>query len=188
MISLLARAGRSPKAGRGWLAAALVFLALGLALALCLPAAASADPDEAAGPPVVKIINFTADWCPNCQILDPRIAEALEQFSSAEIGYVELDLTQAKRADPAAQEAAIRAAIEQAGRHQAGYLWDWYGGLTGISVLISADNGEPISCLTRALSVEQIVFRLQEAVILSRRAPPGRRKPSGPDCPAPGAL
>ena len=72
-----------------------------------------------------------------------------------------------------------------AGNHKAGYLWDWYGGVTGIAVVIAADNGEPITCFMRSLDVKQIQDRLKLAKILAERAPPGRRKPEGPDCPAP---
>lgn len=138
--------------------------------------------------PVIKLINFTADWCPNCRIIDPRIAEALERFPEGEIEYVELDMTETRRTSPAVRDQTIADAIMLAGEHKAAYLWDWYGGLTGISVIISADNGEPISCIMRPLDVEDIEYRLTEARILSQRKPAGQRKPNGPDCPAPGSL
>ena len=152
--------------------------------ALFVAFAALAAP-VAAAQPIIKVINFTADWCPNCQIVDPRLAEAISRFPEGEIEYVELDLTQTRRTDEDTKAQVIREAIATADRHGAGYLWDWYGGLTGISVIISADNGEPISCVMRVLEVDDIAYRLTEAKILSLRAPAGRRKPNGPDCPAP---
>lgn len=152
-------------------------------IAALLVALAGAAP--AAADPVVKVINFTADWCPNCRVVDPRIAEALTRFPDGEIDYVELDLTGARGGDQERKLAVFADAIRLAERHQAGYLWDWYGGVTGLSAIIAADNGEPISCINRALSVDQIEFRLKEASILARKAPPGARKPDGPDCPAP---
>ncbi|MCI4644331.1 MAG: thioredoxin family protein [Hyphomonadaceae bacterium] len=151
------------------------------ALIAVLAPAASAEP-------VIKLINFTADWCPNCRIIDPRIAEALERFPAGEIEYVELDMTAARRASPAVRDQVLADAIMLAGEHKAAYLWDWYGGLTGISVIISADTGEPISCVMRPMEVSDIEFRLLEAKILSLRLPAGERKPDGPDCPAPGSL
>ena len=36
----------------------------------------------ASADPVVTVINFTADWCPNCQILNPRLDEAIEAFDA----------------------------------------------------------------------------------------------------------
>ncbi len=139
-------------------------------------------PAWAIAQPVIKIINFTADWCPNCLILNPRIDEARDSFEPGLIEQVNLDMTDARGGE---KMNVYADAIRLADMHQAGYLWDWYGGATGIAVIISADNGEPISCLNRALSVEQITARLNEALILAERAPAGRRRPNGPDCPPP---
>ncbi|NBC20892.1 MAG: thiol reductase thioredoxin [Alphaproteobacteria bacterium] len=135
--------------------------------------------------PVIKVINFTADWCPNCRIVDPRIDEAIARFPDGQIELVELDMTDTKRAGDEKKLRVFADAIRLADRHQAAYLWDWYGGVTGLSAIISADNGEPISCINRALSVDEIEFRLNEAKILTLKAPAGRRKPRGPDCPPP---
>lgn len=150
---------------------------LGLALAIFTPLARAE--------PVVKIINFTADWCPNCQIVDPRIAEVLERQTEGEFEYIELDMTETKRTDEDTRNRVLAEAIRTADAHQAGYLWDWYGGYTGIAVLIAADNGEPISCVNRVMDVDEIDFRFAEARILALRAPAGARKPQGPDCPPP---
>ncbi|MEM1086851.1 MAG: thioredoxin domain-containing protein [Pseudomonadota bacterium] len=136
--------------------------------------------------PILRIINFTADWCPNCRVLDPRMAEALEAFPDGEIEMVNLDMTNARAGQ---DEITIinthNEAIRLADSVRAGYLWDWYGGRTGIATVIAADNGEPITCFMRVLSVKQIEDRLKLARILALRAPPGQRKPQGPDCPAP---
>lgn len=147
-------------------------------------AAPFAQADEARDP-VVKVINFTADWCPNCRIVDPRIDEAIARFPQGEIELVRLDLTDTRRTDMETTNRTIVDAIRLADSHQAGYLWDWYGGNTGISVIISADNGEPISCVMAMMDVDDIEYRLTEARILTLRAPAGRRKPQGPDCPPP---
>ncbi len=140
----------------------------------------------AAAEPTLKIINFTADWCPNCQILNPEIQTALTEFPTGEIALIPLDLTKAGRHATAEEKAnAWYAAIQTADRHQAGYLWDWYGGITGLATIISADNGEPIACFNRLLDADAIEGRLREALIISRRRPPGRRMPGGAECPPP---
>ncbi|MEM7460833.1 MAG: thioredoxin family protein, partial [Pseudomonadota bacterium] len=46
---------------------------------------------------VVKVINFTADWCPNCQILNPRLNEAIEAFPAGSVERVDLDVTRIRR-------------------------------------------------------------------------------------------
>ena len=159
---------------------AAVALAVSLAGAQTAPQTATADTA-----PVVKVINFTADWCPNCRIIDPRIDEAIARFPEGRIELVELDMTETRRGGDENRLRVFADAIRLADSHQAGYLWDWYGGVTGLSAIISADNGEPISCINRTLSVDEIAFRLKEAQVLALKAPPGGRKPQGPDCPAP---
>lgn len=157
-------------------------LAALVALGLCAPQARA----DQAGEPILKIVNFTADWCPNCQILNPRMDEAVARFAPGEIEIVDLDLTAAtRRADEETRQRATIDAIRAADRHQAGYLWDWYGGITGLAAIVAADTGEPIACMNRALSVDQIETRLEHARILALKAPAGARKPEGPDCPPP---
>lgn len=136
--------------------------------------------------PILKIINFTAEWCPNCRVLNPEIDAALMDVPAGEVELVNLDMTRAgRRATEPERNAAFADAIRLANAHKATYLWDWYGGVTGIAVIISADNGEPISCINRLLDADQIEARLIEASILSKRREPGTRMPEGPDCPPP---
>lgn len=140
----------------------------------------------ASAQPVIKIINFTAEWCPNCQILNPAMKNVLTQFPEGEIELVNLDMTHAGRGSTEEQRLRVYAdAIRLADSHQSGYLWDWYGGVTGIAAIVSADNGEPISCVNRALNEDAIAARLREAKIISLRRTPGTRRPDGPDCPPP---
>ena len=140
----------------------------------------------ASAEPVLKIINFTADWCPNCQILNPRMDEAIAQFPDGSIERVDLDMTDARRGTPPLDVAKVHTdAMLRADAHKAGYLWNWYGGVTGIAVVIAADNGEPISCFLRTLETQDIANRLKLAKILAERGTPGARKPQGPDCPPP---
>ena len=134
----------------------------------------------------LKIINFTADWCPNCQILNPRMDEAITAFNAGSIERIDLDMTKARRGGSVLEIAGVHtAARDRAAQHKAGYLWNWYGGVTGIAVVISADNGEPLTCFMRTLSTEDIQSRLRLALLLAEHGTPGRRKPEGPDCPPP---
>ncbi|MCR9270562.1 MAG: thioredoxin domain-containing protein [Hyphomonadaceae bacterium] len=136
--------------------------------------------------PVLKVINFTADWCPNCQILNPRLDRAIDAFEAGSIERVDLDVTAIRRNSSRIERAAVETdALMLAGEHKAAYLWDWYGGITGIAVAIAADTGEPITCFMRPMKKADIEDRLRLAKILAERAKPGNRKPEGPDCPAP---
>ena len=138
----------------------------------------------ASAEPTVKIINFTADWCPNCQILNPRLDEAIEAFEAGSVARVDLDVTRIRRTLTPVEQAAIETELLLlANEHKAAYLWDWYGGITGIAVAISADTGEPITCFMRPMTTKQIRGYLKLAKILAEKGTPGQRKPEGPDCP-----
>jgi len=131
----------------------------------------SAQTSNLSSTPVVKIINFTAEWCPNCQVLNPAIQDALRSFPEGEIEVVNLDMTFAGRGSSEQQRLAVYSdAIRLADSHQSAYLWDWYG---------------PISCINRILDANAIAGRLREAQIISKRRAPGTRMPQGPDCPPP---
>ncbi len=132
----------------------------------------------------VKIVNFTADWCASCHEFEPKFARALENYTTDEVELVTIDLTHL-RAGPDSKQATIRTAKALLGFHKAAYLWDWYGGYTGMAVMIAADTGEPISCVDRDYSPKQISDRIQLASILANNAAPGRRRPGGADCPPP---
>ena len=168
----------------------MTLIALLISLAAPLTAMAETDSETAnsgiASAPSVKIVNFTADWCPNCVILNPRLDEVISRFDPGQIKRVDLDMTSASRRSPEALRIrTFSRAVETADAHQASYLWDWYGGVTGIAVFISADNGEPLTCVNRGLSVDQMEARMKQAILLAEHGKPGERKPDGPDCPAP---
>lgn len=150
-------------------------------ICLMMPFTASGEAE-----PDLKIINFTAEWCANCRVLNPELQTALTRFQPGEVERIDLDMTDAGRRSTEEEKFAAWAdAIRLADSHQAGYLWDWYGGLTGLAAIISADNGEPIACINRLLDADAIEARLREAQIISKRRTPGIRMPDGPDCPPP---
>ena len=144
--------------------------------ALCLPSA---------GDPAVKIVNFSANWCPLCRVLDPRLADAANRFADQGVTLVEVDMTGLNRSDDDRQRQLVAQLQALTAAHGAGYLWDWYGGHAGIAIIIAADNSEPLSCITTALSTSQIEDRLQESLVLANRVRPGHRRPTGTDCPPP---
>lgn len=147
-------------------------------------AAATLLPLTARAEPVLKIINFTAEWCPNCQILNPAINNALLEFPEGQIEVIDLDMTFAGRGSSEEQKFIVYAdAIRVAQKHKAGYLWDLYGGVTGIAAIIAADTGEAIGCMTRAIGSESIAYGLRESLIIAERRPQGERMPNGADCP-----
>lgn len=138
----------------------------------------------AAAEPVVKVINFTADWCPNCQILNPRLDEAIEAFEAGSIERVDLDVTRIRRNSTPVERAEVQTEILLlANEHKATHLLDWYGGITGIAVVIAADTGEPITCFMRPMTTKQIQGQLKLAKILAEKGTPHNRKPEGADCP-----
>ena len=67
-------------------------------IAFCLSAAAD---------PAVKIVNFSANWCPLCRVLDPRLADATDRFRDRGVTLVEVDMTGLTRSDDDAQKALI---------------------------------------------------------------------------------
>lgn len=134
--------------------------------------------------PVLKVINFTADWCPNCQILNPRLDEAIAEFEAGSIERIDLDVTRIRRKSSPIERAEIHTELlHLAETHQAAYLWDWYGGITGIAVAISADNGEALTCFMRPMTAKDIKQRLTLAKILAENGKPGNRQPDGVNCP-----
>ena len=135
--------------------------------------------------PILKLINFTADWCPNCQRLNPRMEDAMADISSGLIERIDLDLTKTRRTSELEKQATYGAALKTVTDHNVDYLWNWYGGFTGIAVIVAADTGEPISCLVGLISTDDIFTRLNNALDLAITRPAGARKPDGPDCPPP---
>ncbi|MEH6696847.1 MAG: thioredoxin family protein [Hyphomonas sp.] len=140
---------------------------------------------SAAAEPSVKVVNFTANWCPLCRVLDPRLHDAVERFAERGAVLVNLDQTRLTLSDDTAQKVLVESLQQLTASHHAAYLWDWYGGQAGIAVLIAADNGEPLSCITSALTTNQIADRIQESIILATRVRAGARRPKGTNCPPP---
>ncbi len=136
--------------------------------------------------PVLKIINFTADWCPNCHILNPRLAEAVSEFPASEIEIIDLDLTRmSAEYGEQARATALADAASLADTHHASALWQKYGPTTGLAAIIAADTGEVIACAMRPMRADDIADQLKLAKILAKYARPGNRTPDHINCPTP---
>ena len=157
----------------------MMFRALLVAsLALC------ASARLALAEPVIKVINFTAAWCPNCRILDPRLADAVADFDGDAIEQVNLDMTRTGQAySDETRARAMAVAARLARQHKVDELWAWYGGTTGLAAVVAADTGEPIYCFTRRDETRRIKDRLRLARLLAEHAQPGARRPEGYNCP-----
>ncbi|MEO0981077.1 MAG: thioredoxin family protein [Pseudomonadota bacterium] len=151
---------------------------------LLLAVLAAAAP--ATAQPVVKILNFTADWCPNCQVLNPKIDRALADFDGDAVALVDLDLTATRGGELEERAAAREAAGALAAEHGGAEVWADYASLTGLAVAIAADTGEPLACFTPDLSGRQISGRLLQATIIASRPQRGERRMNRPPrCPPP---
>lgn len=135
--------------------------------------------------PAVKVVNFTASWCPNCRILTPRIEEAVAGFPEDEVMLVTIDMSDLRGKGQAVKWETVARLKAQTEAHQVRYLWDWYGGYTGLAIIVAADNGEPISCLQLPMTRKQITERINEGHIIATHGKPGMRMPEGPRCPPP---
>jgi thiol-disulfide isomerase/thioredoxin len=176
MLALLSLLQSRHRQLRRWLqiASPAKFLTAFLLLPVCTSAAQAP----------VKVVNLTADWCVSCRVFEPKLSRALESVTGEDVELVTIDLTHL-RSGSDSRKATIDASKALLGFHKADYIWDWYGGYTGMAILIASDTGEPISCVDKRHSVEMIENRLALADVLARRAAPGRRRPDGADCPPP---
>jgi len=124
----------------------------------------------------VYLVNLTAEWCPNCKILDPRLDEASAKFKDGSVERIELDFTNGQ---------TMKAAFEEVnGTMTAGVFAD-YAGLTGLAVLVAADSGEKIDCVNRTMTSGAIEMQIEAAKTIVRNNPIGKRATGSILCPAP---
>ena len=139
--------------------------------------------------PLLYVVNFTADWCPNCKVLDPALDKALASLGIPQDGdtrlataseapvpitHVELDLT-----NPARNQEAF----EKVNGTVLGGVYGDYIGLTGLVVLIAADSGEKINCATRLVDSNAIAQSIQDALTIVKTTPAGTRETESIFCP-----
>ena len=121
------------------------------------------------------VVSFTADWCPNCKILDPALEKALASFGD-EIEHITLDMT---------DDATSAVAFETINGTVLGHVYGDHLGLTGLAVMTAMDSGEKLACATREHDVAELKAIIQAALNSARAQSPGNRTPDLTDCPPP---
>ncbi len=135
--------------------------------------------------PEILVLNFTADWCPNCQIMEPRMNAVFPEFGTR-IERVDLDFTATRTGTELEAVQTFSGAIKRLDEAQAAYLWEYYAGVTGVAVLVAADSGEPLSCITRVVSEDMIRDQIAFDLVRVSQLEPGERYREGdvpPHCP-----
>jgi thiol-disulfide isomerase/thioredoxin len=107
---------------------AAIFLML-----MCAAASAYAQP------PAVRLVFFTADWCPNCRVLEPELKVASARVSG--VARIDMDVSNPVRR---AQSRDIAAANGVLAQH------DVWIGRTGFAAVIDAASHRTIGCVTAA--------------------------------------
>ncbi|MEL6614289.1 MAG: thioredoxin domain-containing protein [Bacteroidota bacterium] len=102
-----------------------------LAALVTLPAFTSA-PGDADDPQVYAVV-FTADWCPSCKVLDPKLAAVTDDLAAMGVEVIALDLTDA---------ASRRRAKAEAIGGGYGEVYAQHEGATGFALLLSAETKE----------------------------------------------
>ena len=114
--------------------------------------------------PAVRVVFFTADWCPNCRVVAPRLEAALRGAPQAE--RVDIDIT-----DSARWDASLERALDQ----RVVGLYNAYVGTTGFAVIAAADTGETIACVTRLHEPAVIAAMIARAMVRSQEPAAGAR-------------
>lgn len=136
---------------------------------------------------LVKIVNFTADWCPNCPSFNRKLDQVLKELNDPAIEIFDVDMTPVPARTPQASiqryySDYVKPTLEA---HGAGGLYKGYSGWggTGFAAIIASDTGEPLVCVTAFTSAVSIRENLKAAKDRVRFRPANQRVPEGPDCP-----
>ncbi len=122
----------------------------------------------------ITLVSFTAEWCPNCKILDPKMDKAMEAFADGSVTRIILDMTDAERRAQSFEKINGTLFANVYGDHL---------GVTGIGIITATDSGEKIGCVTREHSVQEIITALEDAKIAVANKPPYERRIKGAPCP-----
>lgn len=127
----------------------------------------------------VRALNFTAEWCPNCRILEPNLDAALAAMPQGRAQRVDLDVTAFRTGTPEEASAALARVRAQLAEAKASVLWEYYAGITGVVVLVAADTGEPLACFTRLQDEAAMTARLAQAILRTQEEKAGARYKAG---------
>ena len=123
----------------------------------------------------VYLVNFTSEYCGVCKVLDPRLDEATADYPADRMQRLVLDFTTPE---------SSQAAFDQVNGTLMANPYADYVGITGIGVLVAADSGETIECLTARMTPEVMVNFIDKAVEVTRTKPIGHRAGNALMCPA----
>lgn len=143
-------------------------------LAMVHSASSSDQPEDTI--PELYVVNFTADWCPNCRILDPALEEALSTLDTPQIDHIVFDLTDADR---------TRETFEKINGTILGGVYGDHIGVTGLVVMVAADSGETVDCATRIVDASGIRASILNALERVQTTQPGQRGLDSYLCPPP---
>lgn len=149
------------------------------ALAASLVAAIISD-QIACAEPALRIVSFTADWCPTCRVLDPRIEDAIRLLNTHDIVLSQFDLSD-RSTEGTDDVAAVQS--ELALNWGVDEIWSRYNGRTGFAVIAAFDTGEALGCLGLGMDAERMRQSLDLALRVVDSATPGERPSIGPECP-----
>ncbi len=120
------------------------FILLAALAVLFTPAALQADSDTASTHlaeerPRLVAARFTAAWCSQCRILEPRLDDVWPAYEDANLERVRFDFTLPPRRG-AMRQRAVEAGIED--------LYSQHEGRTGFLVLLDRETGEVLEMIT----------------------------------------
>lgn len=133
----------------------------------------------------VRVVNFTADWCPSCRIFDPRLHKALDELNDPSFEQISIDLTVTKTGSMDQRTKFWDGLPGYLETRHIGRLHSGFMGFrnTGYAVVIAADTQEPLFCTMGPIAVEDLKFGLLEAKRRVVERKPHDRVPEGADCP-----
>lgn len=134
----------------------------------------------AAADPALRVVSFTADWCPTCRVLDPRLEQAIRMSDTSDIVLSQFDLSDHRSKSDAELESthgklALKWKVDE--------IWAQYRGRTGFAVIAAFDSGEALGCLGLGMDAARMGQQLDLAIRVVKEAAPDARPMIGPDCP-----
>lgn len=133
----------------------------------------------------VQVINFTADWCPNCRVFDPRLHQAIAELNDPAIESYSFDLTITRTGSQQQKTMFWANLLPDMRSIGLGSLHKGFAAYpyTGYAVVVAADTKEPLVCFMGPMSVEMLKQQLKASRSRVANRPQGKRVPEGADCP-----
>ena len=120
----------------------------------------------------LKLVYFTADWCPTCKVLDPRLDQALRELDDQDIQPIAVDMTVTRAGDLFERNRFWKTGLQNdMNRSGIGYLFNSVKGFpyTGYAVVITEGQSAPLTCIMGVVPLETIKSELRRAKTLAQR-------------------